>query len=225
MEKKILLQELEEQIKKCRKCRLCETAKNAVPGEGNYDAEIVFIGEAPGATEDEQGRPFVGRAGQLLEFLLHQIKMNREDVWIGNIIKHRPPQNRDPLPDEIEACQPYLTTQLNILKPKLIVTLGRYSMNYFLPDVKITKAHGQLYRTGTYNIYPVYHPAAALRNSEMKNTLILDFLEIPNVLQGIKNGTDKSDQNHQTTTSNDINPLFSGLIKEPEDKNSQINLL
>ncbi len=209
----MLLLELEEQIKKCRKCRLCETANNAVPGEGNPEAEIVFIGEAPGATEDQQGRPFVGRAGQLLEFLLHQIKMDREDVWIGNIIKHRPPQNRDPMPDELEACQPYLTTQLNILQPKLIVTLGRFSMNYFLPDVKITKAHGQLYRTGTYNIYPVYHPAAALRNSEMKNTLILDFLEIPNVLQGIKNGTEP-----------DSSPLPSGPITELEDKNSQINL-
>lgn len=217
MDKKMLLKEIEEQIKRCEKCRLCETAKNGVPGEGNPDAEIVFIGEAPGANEDEQGRPFVGRAGQLLEFLLHQIKLERKDVWIGNIIKHRPPQNRDPLPDELEACQPYLTTQLNILKPKLIVTLGRFSMNYFLPDVKISQAHGQMYRAGEYNIYPVYHPAAALRNSSMKNTLILDFLEIPNVLNTIKGNT--------------TSPLTSSqeeLEKEDpkieKDQNSQINL-
>ena len=183
MDKKQLLHELEEQIKICQKCRLCETAKNAVPGEGNYNAEIVFIGEAPGANEDDQGRPFIGRAGQLLDSLITEIGHKRSDVWIGNIIKHRPPKNRDPLPDELEACQPYLTTQLNILKPKLIVTLGRFSMNYFLPDAKIGKAHGQVYESGVYNIYPVYHPAAALRNSAMKNTLIMDFLKIPSVLK------------------------------------------
>ena|SRR3990167_299374 len=221
MDKKELLQELEEQIKKCKKCRLCDLAKNAVPGEGDPNAEIVFIGEAPGANEDEQGRPFVGRAGRLLEFLLHQVKMNREDVWIGNIIKHRPPQNRDPLPDEIEACQPYLTAQLEILKPKLIVTLGRYSMNYFLPDAKISQAHGQVYQSGAYNFYPVYHPAAALRNSGMKNTLILDFLEIPNVLQRIKEGAQQSPStsSQEELKTKTIDP------EKVQDQNSQINLL
>lgn len=215
MDKKMRLIELSEQIKGCEKCRLCETAKNAVPGEGNPDSDIVFIGEAPGATEDEQGKPFVGRAGQLLEFLLHQIKRNREDVWIGNIIKHRPPQNRDPMPDEIEACQPYLTSQLNILEPKLIITLGRFAMNYFLPDAKISKAHGQLYRTSLYNIYPVYHPAAALRNSSMKNTLILDFLEIPNILEKIDKPKQGYSNNPSTSRDNEVE----------KSENSQINLI
>lgn len=215
MDKKHLLLELEEQINICRKCRLCDLANRAVPGEGNPNADIVFIGEAPGANEDEQGRPFVGRAGQLLEFLLHQIKLTRPEIWIGNIVKHRPPKNRDPLPDEIEACQPYLTSQLNIIKPPLIVTLGRYSMNYFLPDAKISKAHGQVYQAGEYNIYPVYHPAAALRNSEMKKTLILDFLEIPNVLQKIKSTNEQLTQNPPTSkTESDLD----------QSQNSQINL-
>jgi DNA polymerase len=223
MDKKHLLLELEEQIKTCRKCRLCDLAKRAVPGEGNPNTDIVFIGEAPGATEDELGRPFVGRAGQLLEFLLHQINLTRPEIWIGNIVKHRPPQNRDPLPDEIESCQPYLTTQLNIIKPPLIVTLGRYSMNYFLPDVKISKAHGQVYQAGEYNIYPVYHPAAALRNSEMKKTLILDFLEIPNVLQGIKNNKEQTTQSPLTSKRTELKNNNENDLDQSQ--NSKINLL
>ena len=190
MNKAQILLELEKNIKVCRKCRLCEHAKNAVPGEGNIDSEIVFIGEAPGATEDATGRPFVGRAGKLLENLLAEIGYKREDVWIGNIIKHRPPENRDPLPDEIAACQPYLKVQLEAIAPKLIITLGRFAMNYFYSDGKITRDHGTLRKStdGKYLIFPVYHPAAALRNPDFAAVLKNDFLKIPEMLQFISKG-------------------------------------
>jgi len=186
MDKKALLDDIEKNVKVCQKCRLCKTAKNAVPGEGNVDSEIAFIGEAPGATEDETGRPFVGRAGKLLEVLLAQINLKRSDVWIGNVIKHRPPENRDPLPDEIAACMPHLTMQLNIIKPKIIVTLGRYAMNYFYKDGKISRDHGRAIKTESYVVFPVYHPAAALRNPEMAKALKADFLKIPEVVEKSK---------------------------------------
>lgn len=182
MTKAELLEHIAKNVKNCRKCRLCDLAKNAVVGEGNIDAEIVFIGEAPGRTEDETGRPFVGRAGKLLEALLKQIGRKREDVWIGNIIKHRPPENRDPLPDEIAACSPYLKMQLEAINPKLIVTLGRFSMNYFYADGKISRDRGHIIKVGAYNVYPVYHPAAGLRNPQMLKDLTVDFLRIPKVL-------------------------------------------
>lgn len=178
------LKKLEQEIKTCQKCGLCKTAINAVPGTGNPNSELVFIGEAPGRNEDEQGLPFVGRAGKLLEFMLSQIGMKREDVWIGNIIKHRPPDNRDPSPSEIDACKPYLTKQLEIISPKVVVTLGRFAMNYFLPDVTITHAHGVAYPYQNMLVYPVYHPAAALRNPKMKLTLMTDFLKIPAIIKG-----------------------------------------
>lgn len=189
MDKQEKLAQIALNVKNCKKCVLCKTALNAVPGEGNSDSEIVFIGEAPGETEDKTGRPFVGRAGKLLEVLLKEIRLTREDVWIGNIIKHRPPLNRDPLPDEIKACQPYLTMQLEIIKPKLIVTLGRFSMSYFYADGKISRDHGTLIRISSqnkYNVYPVYHPAAALRNPEMAKALHADFLKIPEMLEKAK---------------------------------------
>lgn len=190
MTKKEILDQIEKNVKICQKCRLCTTALNAVPGEGNIDSEIVFIGEAPGATEDQTGRPFVGRAGKLLDALLAKISLTRSDVWIGNIIKHRPPENRDPLPDEIEACQPYLTAQLAAIKPKLIVTLGRFSMNYFYKDGKISMCHGMLIKTKDYNVFPLYHPAAALRNPNMAKALVHDFLKLPQVLEQVKNQVD-----------------------------------
>ncbi len=188
MDRLFLLKEIEKSIRICNKCRLCKTAINPVPGEGNPDAEIVFIGEAPGETEDQTGRPFVGRAGRLLETLLAKIGYKREDVWIGNIIKHRPPQNRDPLPDEILACQPYLTEQLKILSPKIIVTLGRFALSYFYSDGKISRDRGNLLRTGRFNVFPVYHPAAALRSPQMYRDLESDILKIPGVLDSIKKG-------------------------------------
>ncbi|MFA5776179.1 MAG: uracil-DNA glycosylase [Patescibacteria group bacterium] len=182
MDKVLSLKEIEKNIKVCEKCRLCKTAKNPVPGEGNPNSELVFIGEAPGETEDLTGRPFVGRAGRLLETMLTKIGYKREDVWIGNIIKHRPPQNRDPLPDEILACQPYLSEQLRIMSPKLIVTLGRFALSYFYNDGKISRDKGSLIATAKFNVFPVYHPAAALRSPQMAKALEEDFLKIPGVL-------------------------------------------
>lgn len=188
MDKQTLLTQIENSIKICRKCRLCEKATNAVPGEGNINSELVFIGEAPGEYEDKSGRPFVGRAGKLLEALLAEIGYKRSDIWIGNIIKHRPPENRDPMPDEIAACEPYLTEQLRIIAPKLIVTLGRFSMYYFYKDGKISRDRGTPIPIGNYMVYPVFHPAAALRNPEMARGLKEDFMRIPQVLADIKSG-------------------------------------
>ncbi|EKD99548.1 MAG: hypothetical protein ACD_22C00234G0007 [uncultured bacterium] len=186
MDKKAYIEQIEKNVKNCQKCRLYKLAKNAVPGEGSIDTELVFVGEAPGATEDATGRPFVGRAGMLLEALLKKIGYERKDVWIGNIIKHRPPENRDPLPDELAACEGYLTLQLKTIKPKLVVTLGRFSMNYFYEEGKITRDHGQLINVGEYFVYPVYHPAAALRNPTMAKVLTEDFMKIPSILNDVK---------------------------------------
>lgn len=210
MNKKALLAQVEKNVLTCRKCRLCEHAKNAVPGEGNIDSEIVFIGEAPGATEDATGRPFVGRAGKLLEDLLAQVGYKREDVWIGNIIKHRPPENRDPLPDEIAACQPYLKVQLEAIAPKLIITLGRFAMNYFYADGKISRDHGTLRRStdGKYIIFPVYHPAAALRNGDMAAVLKSDFLKIPEMLQYVRKGEGDKLSSKETSAQDGQLDLF-----------------
>jgi len=188
MDKEALLEEIKKNIRTCDKCRLCKTATHPVPGEGNPKAELIFVGEAPGETEDQTGRPFVGRAGRLLETLLAKIGYKREDVWIGNIIKHRPPQNRDPLPDEILACKPYLTEQLKILSPKIIVTLGRFALSYFYGDGKISRDRGNLLQTGNFNVFPVYHPAAALRSPQMYKDLESDMLKLSGVLESVKKG-------------------------------------
>jgi len=192
MNKTEVMQRLALKIKECRECDLYKEAQKAVPGSGNIDADIIFIGEAPGAREDATGIPFVGRAGKLLDFLLSEIGLKRQDVWIGNVIKHRPPNNRDPTPAEIVACEPYLTVQLRTIKPKLIVTLGRFAMYYFYKGGKISRDHGNLIRisdskfgSGTF-IYPVYHPAAGLRNGAFKEALEEDFRRIPQVLEQIK---------------------------------------
>lgn len=191
------LLQLESTIKNCRKCRLCETATNAVPGEGNPNAQVVFVGEAPGAQEDLTGRPFVGRAGKLLDKMLEHIDMQRSDVWIGNIVKHRPPENRDPLPDEVKACSPYVALQLEIIKPKLVITLGRYALYHFYPDGKISRDHGNVIKVGNYNVYPVYHPAAALRNPAFARALVEDFKRIPDLLLSINNTQTVENQKSQ----------------------------
>lgn len=168
---------------------LAETATNLVMGDGNADAEIVFIGEAPGKNEDEQGLPFVGAAGKFLNEMLSGIGLNRSDVYITNIVKYRPPGNRDPLPEEKRAFWPYLVQQLEVIGPKVIVTLGRHSMEYFLPDCKISTVHGQPKRItfGTIKIVimPLYHPAAALYNGSMRTTLTEDFNKLPIIIKKI----------------------------------------
>ena len=166
---------------------LAKTATNLVMGDGNLNAEIVFIGEAPGKNEDEQGLPFVGAAGKFLNEMLAAAELERSDVYITNIVKYRPPNNRDPFPEEKKAFWPYLLKQLQIIKPKVVVTLGRHSMEYFLPDMRISQIHGQAKRIKFGDdrivIVPLYHPAAALYNGSMRQTLIDDFLLVPKFIE------------------------------------------
>jgi uracil-DNA glycosylase len=173
-------------IKDCPKCSLQKTALNPVPGDGNPDAKIVIIGEAPGAQEDKIGLPFVGNSGKLLDKLLLSIKLNRSDVFICNILKHRPPENRDPNPDEIKVCVPYLKAQLKIIKPEIVITLGRFAMNFFFPTNSISQMHGQINKVNWQGvpliIIPVYHPSAGLRNGQMLKSLQTDFAQIGNYL-------------------------------------------
>jgi len=160
-------------------------ATQLVFGVGNPNADVVFIGEAPGASEDKQGEPFVGAAGQFLNEMLASISLDRNDVYITNIVKYRPPGNRDPEADEVEAFRPYLEQQLAVIQPKLVVFLGRHAMNVFLPELKISQAHGQPVRKGGQAYLPLFHPAAALYNSGMRETLIADLARIPVILQKI----------------------------------------
>src|SRR3989344_198419 len=158
---------------------------NLVFGEGSADCQVLFIGEAPGAVEDELVRPFVGRSGQLLRKSIRELGWKEEDVYITNIVKRRPPENRDPLPEEIEKYKPYLTRQIEIINPKVIVPLGRFSMNYFLPFATITRDQGKLFKSGEWFIVPMLHPAAALRGNEMMKMFVDSFKKIPNALKKI----------------------------------------
>lgn len=166
---------------------LRDQATQLVMGDGNPNAEIVFIGEAPGKNEDLQGKPFVGAAGKFLNEMLAQAGMERSDVYITNIVKYRPPNNRDPLPEEKTAFWPYLLKQLEIIQPKVVITLGRHSMEYFLPGQKIGQIHGEPKRIQfgdhTIVIMPLFHPAAALYNGGLRQTLIDDFLKVPEVIR------------------------------------------
>lgn len=170
------LEDLRERIARDEKLPLRES--KLVFGEGNPDAEVMFIGEAPGAREEELGRPFVGRSGQLLDKLITRIGWSRGDVYITNIVKRRPPENRDPLPDEISAYKPYLREQIQIINPKVIVPLGRFSMNFFLPDAKITRDQGKVFRVGGKLIVPQFHPAAALRGTGAMRALEEGFRKL-----------------------------------------------
>lgn len=164
---------------------LAASATQLVFGDGNADTDVVFIGEAPGKNEDLQGKPFVGAAGKFLDEMLGMIGLKRDDVYITNIVKYRPPANRDPLPDEKQAFLPYLQRQLEVIQPKLVVTLGRHSLNCFLPDLQISKCHGKAKRLNGLVYMPLFHPAAALYNRDMRQTLIDDFALIPMVLEKI----------------------------------------
>jgi DNA polymerase len=169
---------LAEQIRACQRCRLAQTRLQAVPGEGPENAPILLIGEGPGFHEDRQGRPFVGRSGELLEKLLGSIGLRRQDVFIANVVKCRPPDNRDPLPDEIEACRPYLERQIEMIRPKLVITLGRISMGRIFPGQSITRIHGQIKRVGEVGYVPMFHPAAALRNPQWMAAIRQDFAQL-----------------------------------------------
>ena len=176
------LRALAGEIAVCPNCDLAKTRTHAVPGEGNANADIVFIGEGPGFYEDQQARPFVGPAGKFLDELLSSIGLRRQDVYIGNVIKCRPPGNRDPLPAETAACKPWLDRQLEILDPKVIVTLGRFSMGRYFPGQSISKIHGQPRRLGDITIVPMYHPAAALHQASLRRVIQQDFQRLPALL-------------------------------------------
>jgi len=177
------IHDLNEQVAACPKCALSKTRTKAVPGAGNPQAEIVFIGEGPGYNEDQQGLPFVGQAGKFLDELLASIDLRREDVYIANVIKCRPPNNRDPQPGEIEACAPWLEQQLAIIKPRMIVTLGRFSMSRYFKGQTIGRIHGQPKEIDGVIIVPMYHPAAALHQANLRGTIMEDFKKLPEILR------------------------------------------
>ncbi|KAA0003358.1 MAG: uracil-DNA glycosylase [Thermoplasmata archaeon] len=183
------LKKIEDEIKKCKKCSLCLTRKNAVPGEGKYDAYIMMIGEAPGKNEDEQGRPFVGKAGKFLDFALSTINLEREKIYITNVVKCRPPNNRDPTTEEIKACSPYLDAQINLIQPRIICTLGRFATEYILPSYgftakPISQIHGKIFYSpiAMVHIIPLYHPAASIYIPAIKEIFLKDIKSIPSIL-------------------------------------------
>lgn len=189
--KQKLLEELNKEMAERCSCGLKATAINVVPGDGSADADILFIGEAPGKKEDEQGKPFIGAAGKFLSEMLASIGLKREDIYITNVVKYRPPNNRDPLPEEVAACWPWLEEQIRLINPKLIVPLGRHAMERFLKNKKISEVHGQVFEIelpnlGKRNFYTLYHPAAALYNGSMRKVLFEDFSRIPKILKKIK---------------------------------------
>jgi len=178
----LALARLYQEMANCHQCELAKYRNRVVPGEGAEDADIVFIGEAPGWHEDQQGRPFVGSAGHFLEELLASIALKREEVYICNVIKCKPPENRDPLPIEIKTCQQWLDRQLELIHPKLIVTLGRYSLARFFPGETISRAHGKARKEGGVIYYAMYHPAAALHQQSLRQIIQADMLKIPSLL-------------------------------------------
>jgi uracil-DNA glycosylase family 4 len=188
-ERAVALQAIADEIAVCTRCRLHEGRTRTVPGEGHPSTEVVFVGEGPGFNEDQQGRPFVGAAGQVLDELLHRVDWRREEVFITNVVKCRPPGNRDPEPDEIAACAPFLRRQLEVLDPALVVTLGRHSLDTFRPGARISQVHGTAApappSTGATSAMhlALYHPAAALRSTAIKETIVAESAAIPAALQ------------------------------------------
>ena len=191
------LSELHEEITKCHRCELSKYRTRVVPGEGAENADILFIGEAPGWHEDQQGRPFVGPAGQFLEQLLASINLSREQVYIANVIKCRPPDNREPLPAEIHHCRDWLERQIDLIRPKMIVTLGRYSMAMFFPDKTISKIHGTAQKRDNVIYFAMYHPAAALHQQSLRQAIQEDMLKIPSLLAQAQGVTEAEPQPQQ----------------------------
>lgn len=178
----LTLDEVAAQVRDCTRCELYRSRTNGVPGNGNPQAEIMFIGEAPGWHEDKQGLPFVGAAGQFLDEMLASAGLTRDEVFVTNIVKSRPPGNRDPLPDEIAACSHYLDAQIAAIQPKVIVTLGRFSMARWFPGERISRIHGQARRFGAFVVVPMYHPAAALHQASLRETVEADMAKLPRII-------------------------------------------
>jgi uracil-DNA glycosylase len=177
------LAQIASEVAVCKNCELHKTRKKSVPGVGPANAEIMLTGEGPGANENEQGLPFVGQAGKFLSELLAQAGLKREDVWIGNVVKCRPPANRDPQPDELAACDKYLERQIEAINPSIIITLGRFSMYKFNPGAKISHIHGQMRKVGERFVISMFHPAAALHQPQLKSTILADFAKLPQLLE------------------------------------------
>src|SRR5512138_2434683 len=188
MDAQQILAEVASEVAVCQKCALYHSRKKAVPGEGPSRCEIMFIGEGPGFYENEQGRPFVGAAGKFLDELLAQAGLKREDVWITNIVKCRPPGNRDPLPEEVAACSGYLDRQIAAVDPSIIITLGRHSMARYMPGAKITAVHGQMRKVGDRYVIAMFHPAAALHHASLKPAVLADFAKLPQLLAQARKG-------------------------------------
>ena len=196
-EREEALARIADEIQVCTRCVLHKTRMKSVPGEGPADAQVMLIGEAPGWNEDQQGRPFVGAAGRFLQELLASAGMTRDEVFITNVVKSRPPGNRDPLPDEIAACAPFLERQIEVIDPDVIVTLGRFSMARWFPGERISRIHGQPKRVGRRLIVPMYHPAAALHQKALKATIQEDFSRLPKILaeaETVKRDEESSDK-------------------------------
>ncbi len=200
------LAQIAKEVTVCVNCALHHTRKKSVPGEGPATAEIMFIGEGPGFHENEQGRPFVGAAGKFLDQLLAQAGVTRADVWIGNVVKCRPPENRDPLPEELAACNEYLERQIEAINPSIIVTLGRFSMNKFFPGAKISAVHGQMKKVGERYVIAMFHPAAALHQAALKPAILADFAKLPELLEQARKGLGKSAPVMKVEGSQEDNP-------------------
>ena len=184
----IELENFEKRVSVCTDCALSKTRNTVVSGEGSYTAEVMFVGEGPGFREDQEGRPFVGPAGKILDELLELVGMDRSEVYITNIVKCRPPNNRDPLPDEVEACNKHLELQLKLINPSVIVTLGRHSLRKFFPQEIISKSHGKPRKWNNFLVYPLYHPAAILhQGGGLRKIMENDFKQIPNILENCRN--------------------------------------
>jgi DNA polymerase len=184
------LEALHEEIRSHGGCGFepCETATHMVPGEGSPTADVMIVGEAPGASEDAQGRPFVGRSGKLLDELLAEAGLERDDVYITNVVKARPPGNRDPRADEVAHHMPWLEAQLALIRPRLVVPLGRHALRHFAPDAKISEVHGQPFTARERALFPMYHPAAALRSRGLRETLFADARALPAALAEVRSG-------------------------------------
>ncbi|MFZ1042023.1 MAG: uracil-DNA glycosylase [Anaerolineales bacterium] len=187
-----ILAQVAKEVAVCEKCALYHSRKKSVPGEGPANSEIMFIGEGPGFYENEQGRPFVGASGQFLDQLLSQAGLKRADVFIGNVVKCRPPGNRDPQPEELAACDVYLERQIKAINPSIIITLGRYSMGKFMPGAKISTVHGQMRKVGERYVIAMFHPAAALHQASLKPAILADFAKLPELLEQARKGLGRS---------------------------------
>jgi DNA polymerase len=205
-----ILAQVAKEVAVCEKCALYHSRKKSVPGEGPADSEIMFIGEGPGFYENEQGRPFVGASGQFLDQLLAQAGLKRTDVWIGNVVKCRPPGNRDPLPEELAACDTYLERQIKTINPSIIITLGRYSMGRFMPGAKISAVHGQMRKVGERYVIAMFHPAAALHQASLKPAILANFAKLPELLEQARKALGRSAPD--------------GKVQEPGEEPKQLNL-